>query len=294
MKSRTVVVSLILVAMAAASALSVEATLYALPAAALLLTVVIASARPRALAWRFAALGSALWTVEEIGWLIQRTSGTNVPTTITDIGYYAGSALWLAALLSMPGRRFPTLLTLPFLPALGLIVWLYVQNVPRTLDLQFPIVDIVLVVFAAPALESALRGRAPEARLLWVLGFVVRALTAGASSWLYAVPGLTHAFYLLWLFPYAFLALGATLELDDVAAGLWSTGAAVVGLEAVTAVMLTLLYRGGDIDRPYTFGIVLLLAYVQFASIMLLLLSDRRRRIRAEDELKAWGPCSTA
>lgn len=289
MKRGTLVVTLAIVALVGLGASSIRGAQLALPCAAGVLTIVIVASRPRVLGWRLAALGSAFWTVEESAWAVQRLTGTGTPTIVTDIAYYGGTALWLAALLTMPGRRFPSWLTLPFLPALALIGWLYLQDAPRTIALQFPLVDVLLVMLAMPALESALRGKASEGRLLWALGFVVRALTAGAFSWLYAVPGLGHSFFLLWLLPYAFLALGVALELRDENAGIWAAGAAIVGLEAVTLSMLTLLYRSGDIERPYTMGIVVLLGYFQFAGIMLLLLSDRRRRIQAEQELKAWG-----
>ncbi len=260
-----------------------------LPLGALALTAVIVSARPSGIAWRLAAVGSALWSIEEIAWAIIRLSGHNLPTTLTDLAAYGGSLFWLLALIAIPGKRIPKSLTLPFLPAIGLLVWLYTQDAPRTVELRFPLVEGLLVLVTLPALEAALRGRASEGRLLWTLGFFVRALTAGVFSWLFTVPGLTHGFHVLWLLPYAFLAVGTSMELQADSAGLWAAASAILGLEATTALILTLLYQSGQAGKPFTVSMVLLLAYFQFAAIMLLLLSDRRRRIKAEVELKAWG-----
>ena len=288
-KRRTVIVAAAVAVLVVAAALSTTASLLALPAAALVLTLTIATRRAPSLGWRLAALGSALWTVEEGIWAYVRLGGGPEHILLTDLASYAGAALWVAALLVMSGRRRPTLLSLPFLPALGLLVWIDTRDVPLTLTLQFPVVDILLVLATLPALESALRGRASEGRLLWTFGFFVRALTAGTMSWLFSVPGLAHGFFVLWLLPYAFVATGAAMEFSDEDSGMWAAATTILGLEAVSGIMLTLLFRSGQIGRPAAVGIVLLLAYVQFVGIMLVLLSDRQRRIRAEQELKAWG-----
>ncbi|MEJ2292386.1 MAG: GGDEF domain-containing protein [Deinococcales bacterium] len=289
MKRRTVVVAASVVVLVVAAALSYTASQLALPLAALVLTATLVGSGSRMPAWRLAAAGSALWTIEEGIWAFVRLSGGPSHLVLTDIATYGGTTLWVAALLLLSTRRSPTLLSLPFLPALGLLVWIDTRDVPLVQSLRFPVVDIILVLATLPALEAALRGRASEGRLLWTFGFFVRALTAGTMSWLYAVPGLGHAFYVLWLLPYAFVAIGVAMELSDQESGMWAAAATILGLEAVSGIMLTLLYRSGLIGGPATVGIVLLLAYVQFVGIMLVLLSDRQRRIRAEHELKAWG-----
>ncbi len=288
-KLRTVIVAATVTFLIVAAALSYTASLLALPAAALVLTLTIATSGARSLGWRLAMLGSALWTVEEVIWAYVRLSGGPEHILFTDLASYSGAALWVAALIVMSGRHRPTLLSLPFLPALGLLVWIDTRDLPVTLTLQFPVVDVLLVLATLPALESALRGRASEGRLLWTFGFFVRALTAGTMSWLFTVPGLTHGFFVLWLLPYAFVAIGVAMELADEESGMWAAAITILGLEAVSGTMLMLLFRGGIIGRPAAVAIVLLLAYVQFVGIMLVLLSDRQRRIRAELELKAWG-----
>jgi len=277
------------VALTLAAAVSYVASQLALPLAALALTATIAGSGSRLPAWRLAAVGSLLWTIEEGIWAIVRLSGGPAHLVLTDVAAYGGTAFWVAALVLLSGRRSPTLLSLPFLPALGLLVWIDTRNVPLVQSLRFPVVDILLVLATLPALEAALRGRASEGRLLWTFGFFVRALTAGTMSWLYAVPGLGHEFYVLWLLPYAFVAIGVAMELSDQESGLWAVAATVVGLETVTGTMLIVLYRSGLISSSAAVGIVVLLAYVQFVGIMLVLLSDRQRRIHAERELKAWG-----
>lgn len=289
MKRQTLAVLVFFVVLVSLAVVFPVIAVVSLPIGALALTAVIVSARPSGIAWRLAAVGSALWSIEEIAWAVIRLSGHNLPTTLTDVAAYGGSLLWLLALATIPGKRIPNSLTLPFLPAIGLLLWLYTQNTPRTVELRFPLVEVLLVLFTLPVLEAALRGRASEGRLLWTLGFFVRALTGGVFSWLFTVPGLTHGFHVLWLLPYAFLAVGMSMELQADGTGLWAAASAILGLEATTALMLTLLYQSGEAGKPFTVSMVLLLGYFQFAAIMLLLLSDRRRRIKAEVELKAWG-----
>lgn len=289
MKRRTVLIAGCAVALVTAAAVWRTAAVLALPVAALGLTLAIASGGWRVPAWRLAGLGSALWTVEEAIWAAVRLTGRPPLLLATDLCSYGGAALWVVALLAMSGRRPPTALSLPFLPALALLVWVDTRHTALTMSLRFPLADIALVLATLPALEAALRGTASEGRLLWTFGFFVRALTAGTMSWLFDVPGLGHGFFVLWLLPYAFLAIGVTMELTDEDAGMWAAASTVLGLETVSGIMLTLLFRSDLIGRPAALGIVLLLAYFQFAGVMLVLLSDRRRRIHAERELKAWG-----
>lgn len=289
MQRRTVWVTALAVVLVTASFAWRPAAMAALPLAALMLTIVLATAGSRVRAWRIAALGSALWTVEETIWAVVRLTGMRPDFPLTDITGYAGSALWFVALLVMSGRRLPTALSLPLLPALPLLLWVDTRHVALTLALRFPIVEVLLALVTLPVLETALRGRASEGRLLWTFGFLVRALTAGTVSWLFDVPGLGHEIYILWLLPYLFVAIGATMELADQESGMWAAATTIVGLEAVSGIMLMLLFRSGQIGRPAAPNIVLLLGYFQVVGIMLVLLSDRRRRIRAEHQLKAWG-----
>lgn len=289
MTRRTALVAAAVTLLVLVAAVWRTASLLALPAAALLLTLTIALHRTASWPWRIAAMGSALWTVEEAIWAYVRLTGAPARISLTDIAAYTGGGLWLVALVLMSRGRRPTWLSAPFLPALALLLWIDTRDLPLTLTLQFPVVDIVLVLATLPALEAALRGRASEGRLLWTFGFFVRALTAGTMSWLYDVPGLSHLFFLLFLLPYVLVTLGVAMELGDRESGMSAAATTILALEAVSALMLTLLLRSGDIGRPATIGIVALLAYVQFMGIMLVLLSDRRRRIRAEHELKVWG-----
>lgn len=289
MKRRTVLVGSVAVALVVAAIVSKPAAMVALPLAALMLTVVLMTSGSRFAAWRLAAVGSALWTVEETIWAVERLTGAPAAIPLTDLTSYTGSALWFVALLVMAGRRLPTALSLPLLPALPLLLWVDTRDIPLTLTLRFPIVDVLLVLATLPALEAALRGRASEGRLLWTFGFMVRALTAGTVTWLFDTPGMSHGLFVLWMLPYLFVAIGATMELSDEDAGMWAAGTTILGLETVSGIMLTLLFRSGQVGQPVTLGMVLLLAYFQFVGIMLVLLSDRRRRIRAEHQLKAWG-----
>lgn len=291
MRSRrnTWVLSLLAIGLALFAAISKQTAIIALPLGAGLLLVVVLLGRPRTLPFRLALLGSAFWVIEESVWAWVRLSGSLAPTLVTEVGSYGGALLWFVALLLMPGTRRPSFLSVAFVPALAILVWLSAQDPPLTIALRFPVTDILLALASIPALEGALRGRASEGRLLVTLGLFVRALTAGSFSWLFDVEGLTHGFYLLWLLPYLFLALGMVMESRDEPVSLWASAATLIGLETATGLMLVLLYRSGELTTTYSLGIMLLLGYFQFAGVMMLLFSDRRRRVQAEHELQSWG-----
>lgn len=288
-RTNTWVLSLAAIGLALFATVSERAAIVALPLGALLLLVVVILGRPRTSSARLLLLGSAFWAIEECVWAWGRLSGSLAPTLVTDVGSYGGALFWFVALLLMPGTRRPSLLSVAFVPALAILIWLSTQDPPLTIALRFPVTDLLLAVASIPALEGSLRGRASEGRLLLTLGLFVRALTAGAFTWLFDVGGLTHGFYLLWLLPYLFLALGMVMESRDEPVSLWASAATLVGLEAATGLMLVLLYRSGELTTGYSLGIVVLLGYFQFVGVMMLLLSDRRRRVQAEQELRSWG-----
>lgn len=260
-----------------------------LPLAAALATVAILAHRPRTLAWRLAAAASALWTVEEIAWAIRRASDVNSASFLTEATYFGGSLLWLAALLLLHGRRVTRQLWLPLIPAVLGLAALMVFDVPQSLVLQFPVIDTVLVLAAIPAIEPAMRGRASAGRLLLVLAFFLRALSSATFSWLFHVIGLQGELAVILILAYCLLALAAHLELSGSPAELFATGAMLIGLQLPTAVMARLFIQAGVITSTYAILLFALIAYVQLVAMMLIVISYRRRRLVAENELKAWG-----
>src|SRR5690606_5568168 len=132
----------------------------------------------------------AFWAIEEIAWALRRAADIHTASTLTEFTYYAGSVLWVAALLLLHGRRVTKQLWLPLLPAVAGLAWLMIFDIPQSLQPQFPFIDTALVLIAIPAIEPAMRGRASAGRLLLVLAFFLRALCSATFSWLFAFDGL--------------------------------------------------------------------------------------------------------
>lgn len=259
----------------------------ALPLAALAVPLAVLVNRPRAAAWRWAAAGSLLWVAEEAVWGVVRAFA--LPETIlTDVLAYTGVALWLVALARMPDKRPPLVTALAGLPLLGFLGWLLLQDAPRALELQFPLIDALLLLACLPAVEGSLFGRAPDGRLLWVLGFFVRALAGVTFSWLEPF-GAANTFLLLWLLAHVFIALGVWLELRDESGGLWATACAVLGLEGVIGAVTLLLLRQAGVELPGAPLAGAVFGYLLFICILMVLAADRRRRLRAERELRDWA-----
>ncbi|MFO7544865.1 MAG: GGDEF domain-containing protein [Trueperaceae bacterium] len=262
---------------------------FTIPAAAVTLALVMAVQAPRRLPWLLATIGSGLWAVEEIAWALRRSAGIVEASFVTEFAYYAGVAAWLAALWMMPGRRFTRTLWVPLIPAVGMLVWLMLLDPPATLTLQFPIADGILALAALSALEPTLRGRASEGRLLLALAFYVRGLSAATLSWLFDVGGLLPGFYVLWLLGYALLALGAHVELADVPGELFTATTGIVTLQLATGTLLLMLFMSDNLSNSYGVVFLSLLAYIEVGALMLILVSDRRRRMAAETELRSWA-----
>lgn len=267
----------------------------AMPAAMAVLAVLIAVRRPGGAAWIWMLVGSIAWTVEEAIWLVLRTSDVNQPSFMngavhaTDVPYLIGSIAWAIALLRLPHRRRP-IWTLAALPPLLMVVLLLARTEGAGLALSFPLVDMLLILAAFPALEGALRGRAGNGRLLMALGFFVRAFTSANFAWLVASGGTNGwaPYYTLWLLGYLLIGLGAWLEMREDERGIWPAAIVVTGLETAVFVAATGLFESGveALGRGVTLAI---LGYVQLLGVLAILLVDRRRRLKAEDDLRRWS-----
>lgn len=263
-----------------------------LPTSVATIALAVALHRPKGDAWWWAAAGSLAWTAEEVVWALVRQAGYAQPAvpngswTLTDVLYALGSVLWLVALIRLPHKRVP-IWTLSAVPPMLVLAWLLTRDPAQTLSLNFPIADVILLVAALPALEGALRGRASDGRLLWALGLFVRALTAANYSWLAGSGGSESPFRLLWLLAYLLIALGVWLEVRDESGGPWPAAAVLLGMEAVIFVTTALLFveSGSFAEGRVTFAT---LAYVQLLAVMAVVIGDRRRRLKAESDLRGW------
>lgn len=289
MNRSTIILSVAICALQLVSLDAQVAVRFGLPASAALVTLVLFLNRPRTWPWRLATLASLLWAVEEVLWAVRRSSGFETASQLTDFTYYGGAVLWAAALLLLHGRRITRQLWLPMLPPVALLILLMVQESPRILELQFPILDAAMVLVAIPALQPATTGRASEGRMLLVLAFFLKGICSAVFSWLYVADGVQGSLALLWILAFGLMALAAQIELAEESAEIFSTGAVILGLNLAVAVLAVVFYTKGVITETFALGTFLLLAYCQLVAVMLILASYRQRRLVAEGELRTWG-----
>ncbi|MCA9837948.1 MAG: GGDEF domain-containing protein [Trueperaceae bacterium] len=238
-------------------------------------------------AWRWAGFASLLWALEELAWGYGRLVA-EVPTVLTDSLYFTGSSLWGIALLSMPRKRLPSMNLLFGLPIFALLIWLNLQSYHSS-ALLFPLSDALLLLLAVPSVEAALQSKAHEGKILWGFGFYVKALASALYGWL--SPDLTnqHPFLLLVIFAYLFIGVGCWLELKGTRGTLVPAIFTIVGLEAVVGTVLYMLYKVSSATPIVFAGIAGVLGYLLFFGIAILLITDRKIRLRAEARLKNYS-----
>ena len=279
----TLAVAVALIAVAAAGGAYLKA---ALAVSAVFVAALMLWRPARTLPWRIATIAACLWAVEEIAWAFQRLGGVYLPA-LTDVTYYLGLVGWFAALLLIPGKRLPPSLLLAAVPAVGLLIWLLLLDVPSSLALGFPVFETVLVLASLPLLGGTMVGGASEGRVLVALSFYLRALGAGSFAWLAGPTSDTGAQFLC-LLSSATLALGLQLVLDDQHTDYLPIAVAVTSLQLVSAALLLVLFKLGMLQDPYALVIVTLLTYVQLAVVLLVLATSRTNQLAAERELRAW------
>lgn len=267
----------------------------ALPLTMAIVAGTVAIRRPLGGAWGWIFAGSLAWSIEELLWLFVRSTEWTQPSMLggalhaTDLPYLVGTMAWLIALLRLPHLRVP-IWTLSVTPPLVLVGVLLARRPDASLAFSFPILDVLLIIASLPALEGTLRGRAVNGRLLFTLGFFVRGFTSANFAWLTASPGDDRMapYYVLWLLGYVLIGLGAWLEMRDDERGIWPAAVVVAGLETVIFVATTSLFDTGmnAFDRGLT---VATLGYVQLLGVLAILVGDRRRRLKAEDDLRRWS-----
>jgi len=260
----------------------------ALALAAIAVALIMLLRRARTLPWRLATAAAVLWALEEIAWAVERVTGISGTSTVTEVTYYAGLFVWLVAILLMPGKRMPRSLLIAVVPAIALLVLLLFLDSPATVTLTFPALETLLVVASLPLLGGTMTGGASEGRVLVVLAFYLRALGSGSYAWLQSTGAGMDAM-LLWLLSYLSLGLGVQLEMDDQHAEFVPVAVAIATLQAVSAALLIAFARVGMVASPYVLVVIILLAYVQFAVVVLALLTSRASREAATAELRLWS-----
>jgi len=285
----TVILSVVACLLLVVSLDSVSAVRFGLPASAALVAIVLLLHRPRTLPWRLATAASVLWAVEEVLWALRRAGGIEAASQWTDFTFYGGAVLWAAALLLLHGRRFTKTLWLTMLPPFALLLLLLIQESPRVLQLQFPVLDAAMVLIAIPALQSATRGKASEGRMLLVLAFFLKAVCSAVFIWLYGAADVQGALALLWVLSFCLMALAAQVELAEESAEIFSTGTAMLALNVAIAALAVVFYTNGVLADLMALGIFVLLAYCQLVAVLLILVAFRQRRMVAEADLRTWG-----
>ena len=263
--------------------------LLALPLAALLVAAAIWINRPRSSAWLWIGIGSAFWVAEEVAWAILRIIPERTFTYLTDPLYFTGVFCWFVGVMLMDHRAFPKFSLIVALPALGFIGWLLTQNFSTALFTRFPLLDLALLVAAIPAIERSFYGELPEGRLLWLLGLFGRVLAGSLFIWLNDYSPAPQVFLFLWLVSYTFIAIGVWIELSGVNSGVWSIAYGLLGLEAVTGLVIAMTLAAHEGSPRMALIPGLFLGYLLFVGMMLLVIADRNRRIRAEESLRKWS-----
>ena len=238
-------------------------------------------------AWRWAAFGSLVWAIEELVWVYARAFSP-LPTMLTDSLYAVGSVLWAVALLKMPGKQLPGMNLLYGFPIFALLIWLNVQSYLSS-ALIFPLTDALLLVLAVPSVEAALRSKAHESKILWGFGFYVKALAAALYGWLSPDLSNPQLFFLLVVFAYLFIGVGSWLELKGARGTLLPAIFTILGLEAVIGTVLIMLYKVSSATPMVFASIAGVLGYLLFFGIIILLVTDRKIRLRAEARLKNYS-----
>ncbi len=259
----------------------------AIPLVALAMTLSIVLTGWKQLSWRWAALGGGLWFIEEAIWSVVRLQGFTGTEWLTDIFYYAGAGAWLIALHLMSHRMLPGRNMLLGLPVAAFLFWVLAQS-SRTLFLNFPLVETLLFFYSIPAIEAAFQGRVSEGRILWGFGFFVRALSSGLYAWLSPQNEMATFFYWLSFLSYGFIFLGSWLELKRSQRTLWMAAYSVIALEVI-GTLVHLMVQGSGQPRQIQNITSAVLAYLLLYGVMVLLDTDRKRRLKAEQDLKGYA-----
>ncbi|MER3555703.1 MAG: hypothetical protein C4331_15555 [Meiothermus sp.] len=232
--------------------------------------------------WRWAALGTLAWGLQTAFWLTEHSLGWKAPVSPSDSLLMLGAAGWLMTLRGLGQRELPRL-TLSLLPTLGVAVFglLSQPNIP--LHQIIALLDVAPVLFALPPLEAALRSRASEARLVWGLGLLFKAVGTLALFWLGGPPG--WFVYFAWGLGYVLLLWGGRLELHH-----QQIPKPLLGLLIASAV-LSLVLLAVDLSEsrhPYLVLSLAVWAYTVLVALGGVGFVVSQRIISAERRLELW------
>jgi len=235
--------------------------------------------------WQGAAWGLLLWSLEELAWWVQRSEGFTAAVTPADALFYAGAVSWMTTLIRLEARDTPRW-GLLIVPALGLCAAALLARPSALLSAVVSSLDLLLLIFALPVLEPALRGQASVGRLLLGLGIFFRVSVYSAYYWL-GEPTLGLLEFGMWGGSYALMGLGAYLEARELEqrARFWPY---LLGVASSLAVYLLFLQAASILRASMLVEAALLAAYPLLVILLAFLGVLYRGRRRAEERLGRW------
>lgn len=235
--------------------------------------------------WQGAAWGLLLWALEELAWWIQRSQGFSAVITPADVLFYAGAASWMTTLIRLEVRATPRW-SLLLVPALLLCTAALLARPSALLSAVVSSLDLLLMIFALPVLEPALRGQASVGRLLLGLGIFMRVSVHSAYYWL-GEPALGMLDFSMWGGSYALMGLGAYLEARELERrmGFWPY---LVGIASTLGVYLLFIHTASLLYPSMLVEAALLAAYPLLVIVLAFSGVLYRNRRWAEERLERW------
>ncbi|RIH82944.1 putative diguanylate cyclase YedQ [Calidithermus roseus] len=235
--------------------------------------------------WQGAAWGLLLWALEELAWWIQRSQGFSAVITPADVLFYAGAASWMTTLIRLEVRATPRW-GLLLVPALLLCTVALLARPSALLSAVVSSLDLLLMIFALPVLEPALRGQASVGRLLLGLGIFMRVSAHSAYYWL-GEPALGMLDFSMWGGSYALMGLGAYLEVRKLErrVGFWPY---LLGIASTLGVYLLFIHTASLLYPSMLVEAALLAAYPLLAVVLAFSGVLYRNRRWAEERLERW------
>ncbi len=235
--------------------------------------------------WQGAAWGLLLWALEELTWWVQRSQGFGAVITPADVFFYAGAASWMTTLIRLEVRATPRWVLL-LVPALLLCTVALLARPSALLSAVVSSLDLLLMIFALPVLEPALRGQASVGRLLLGLGIFMRVSVHSAYYWL-GQPALGMLDFSMWGSSYALMGLGAYLEARDLErqARFWPY---LLGIASTLGVYLLFIHTASLLYPSMLVEAALLAAYPLLVIVLAFSGLLYRKRQWAEERLERW------
>lgn len=232
--------------------------------------------------WRWACLGMLAWGLHNGVWLLERLYGLENPFNPSDILLLIAVLAWSATLYQLRPVEQPRL-TLTLVPLLVAAITSTLYTPPTRFSQVVLLTDLLPLLFALPLLESALRGQASEARLVWGLGLLLKASGGVALFWLGWPPA--GFVYFAWALGYLLIGWGGYLELRDGRIGKVLLGLVLVGLLGSLVLLGMGLDQANHRYLPATLG---LWAYAVLLVLSGIGLVIYQRISNAERQLELW------